>query len=525
MALHIPELVATIVEFAVEDASISSAAAERNARALMLTSKIFSHFALNFIWKKINSLVTLLSVITPDIWVERTEDNPVVPPGYDNQTVLAFSRCLNADEWERLDFYAKRIKRLQLELTYSKWSLRGTPVSSSALEYLFKDGRLVSILPNLHELEILLRDSNPRSGCVAPWLIQPSLKSIKLEMKPLQDENKTANLMPFFQAVFSICRKLKKLQIIDDKHGLEFWQGEYQVLDTIRKNKLIEFAINSRVSDCSVLNRLGFDSHITKLTIQLANGAMDTYRFPSSQMFPSLKCLVLEGNSWIKAQSFLAVVHKARLMGLSTRIKSPLGTALYMELASFIATASDSLDVAAVSEIEIFNLTPITEQQIPPCSAEHSLLRPFLRFVNMSYFKVSLSTVFDENCNEFTEEMAKAWPRLEQLMICGVKGYQPKFSSLVNLSRQCPSLWRIQVQPRDDFVPDWYEENDKRVASLTHLSVFHATIRDPKAAALSLVKAFPLLNPGRITSSTMSMFSWDVVKDYMTLYREGQGNW
>jgi hypothetical protein len=518
IALCIPELVAMIVEFAVGDARTSNSSTRnvrKDARALMLTSKIFSHFALNIIWEEVDGLQPLLSCVPSRFWVTRIEADARLSDQESKVPVLALRSDFGSRELENFEMYARRIKRLIVDLDNPKWFLKKTYVSLNAFQYLL-EGHSHSGLSNLQEIDIHITDFSPRNVCIVPWLIQLSLKVINLTLQHSQAKGGVASMEPLFQAIYKICHKLQRLKLVDPNGTLELWDEKYQVLNIMRQTRLANFAISTPDLNYAILDTIGFNSYVTSLTIQLAPVMIESATF-DRQIFPSLKNLSLRGCTLKGAQIFLTLLQNPRLVRLETITRISTVSQFATELPSYIAMISDLLPATTLSEIAFYSSGPATVRldPLPYTSVYSQALRPLFKFVNMTCLNIYLPLDFSQLDDGLLEEIGIAWPQLEELKIEGSMGYSPTFSSLVNLSRQCQSLERMHFTFIDDFVPDWFEENDSRIAMLKHLSVGNAMIHNPEPAALALVKAFPLLKPEYIKPDYRL---WDLTRN-MTVYR------
>ncbi|OSX62549.1 hypothetical protein POSPLADRAFT_1141366 [Postia placenta MAD-698-R-SB12] len=128
--LEIPEIVELILSFLDQKEHAASAC----------VCKQWSEIALDHLWRDVDDLYRLFSILAPLTPTELTQ----------SLEYHSFSRTLNADDWARFAPYGRRVRKL----SYREDGPPTTPqLSSKAFDEIARSRTTLSILPNLRTLE------------------------------------------------------------------------------------------------------------------------------------------------------------------------------------------------------------------------------------------------------------------------------------------------------------------------------------------------------------------------------------
>jgi hypothetical protein len=538
-ALRLPEIVGLIVESVLENdytymykghvGSYRSSDKRRlkKARALMLTSKVFSHFALNHLWREITGIQQLLSPIPSDIWTISQEIIPNFPHGHREGPALVLKRPLRSNEWERFDFYAKRIKRIHFRYHSDHWSNKkdGACFSPTIFTQLV-EARSLPLFPNLETVHTKETYYEQWGDYVIPYLIQSSLRNLRVCFLHF-DRSKRPDPGPFLHAARKSLSRLREFEITNPTN-LDIWNEKYGLFDTIKCNPLERLAIDTHgwkysATHGNFFDRIGSSLHLTSLDIELTSEVMSGIDEYSQQIFPNLKDLSFNAYTLKDAIKFIQLLHGPHLEILRTGLRPPHYAS---DLTAYFTVVSDLLDSTSLTQFSMHDpYSSFLDEPDAESVLSAAVLRLLFCFPNITdmalYLYVDLRLVDDS----LLMQMSIAWPRLEVLdfRCCDKFPCSVTFSGLVEFSRQCASLTTMYLPFRDNFMPDSFDEHSTKITALKRLSIGYAVLDNVEGAGKALAKAFPLIEVDYIMGIHGDAKFWQELKNTIRAYQVQEG--
>ncbi|KIM73521.1 hypothetical protein PILCRDRAFT_15175 [Piloderma croceum F 1598] len=448
-ALGIPEIVATICENFVQndnefDPGLVRVASGAFGLAFGLASKSHLEPCLDALWKT-TSFAHLVKSLPDHAWHQNIN----------RPRTLSFLRGLGASDWQRFDFYAKRVRHLVLcDLP---------PLAPSIFRTIESSLRPLPLLPNLIYLVC-----NHLAFDIAPFLgSKLSRISITTNSTYIPSVVKFKTLTPLLNNIeFTDCPwPAKKLSpaIIDLVHSLQ----------TLHCLKLIGTFVTA---DC--LAHLSGLPHLRTLyiTLDTSHGHTQPRSLLHDSSFPALRELGLCVDSWTIAIDSFATAQTLRPLQI---IEVKVGNVpSQQELTRFLDTI---LNCCLPSSLRQLVLRPddIADEK-PSCVLDPLAIRRFFAFANLEVLCISIAVSFDEIDDTLIRDMA--WSKVT------VYGLLP----LAN----CPLLTSLTIYVNATIPPSnviLRPDGGFYNGALLYLAVGYSPIGDSVAVASFLSNIFPNL--------------------------------
>ncbi|KAJ6501114.1 hypothetical protein C8R47DRAFT_1193465 [Mycena vitilis] len=459
--------------------------------AIAMTCTTLKNPALNHLWR-VTPLTRLLTSCMPsDLWKDSeegvTENQWQIQcccnqcPTSDITRTLTLRRPICESDWRRVHLYAPRIR----ELLYRS--------SAFPRDTLLTLGRAFppSLLPNLRHLLWWSESLH-----CAHIFLRPSLTKISFDLRSTAD-------CAVFTTLGETCPKLSNICITldGDLSGMDF----------------------GPLSD--------FVAHLPRVeTISVPWLAQDALEHLSA--LPTLKSLKMRGIPEVSpaftAAGFLALRHLSlaaaapaeitRLLRMSTDV--PLET-LHAAL-DVVPSAADvhTLFTTITASVSASTLTQLhldccrlweTGSPDPQSNLVHpSTLVLLLCFENLTELHLTFAAGFDLD-DDTVSQMARAWPRLEDLYLAGVlptaSGTRPRttLASLSAIARHCPRMRSLTIAFDGSTIPPSAAVSLGVVGqqkSLHDLNVLHSPITTVSGMEQFLLGVFPNLREVRVSGSS-----------------------
>ncbi|KAH9834058.1 uncharacterized protein C8Q71DRAFT_770787 [Rhodofomes roseus] len=440
-ALAIPELLLSIVKEAVNQRSFFEWS---TLVAFALTCRTFLEPALDVIWRKQNGLGHLVECLPRDLWT--------ISPGEPLDILLLQepTRPTVEQDWERFDFYARRVRELRCHP--SKYLMHSSRITSERLFlwlHLSRSGH--QLLPNLtiltwtsmsslvyygsahllfgRQLSVLSIGStvpSTNSGAIAHALLRlpPRSPNIQeLEVYFMEQGNFFQSTQPIIGDIFTSLQRLKCLSI---HTNIPMLYDDFAKLTTLPQLLVLNLTNGSGPILVAGPSRQGRDAFpdVTFRTLETLH----------------LSCDFME--NCIDVLSVCRFPCLKRVCPVSNRISDAvtLGRALQLVHERCSHTSLEAVQVYVGDWSSIRTSEAITIADIKPlCKFHH--LRSFTIITEMCI-------VLDDRA---VEELATSWPQLEDLHLSSLAPYPwptptaTTLAGVAHFARYCPLLTTLEI--------------------------------------------------------------------------------
>ncbi|KAI5999148.1 hypothetical protein EDD15DRAFT_2160959 [Pisolithus albus] len=458
---HIPELLHLIFSFLDKKSNVSNAC----------VCKFWSDIALDTVWKEVDDLIHLFSILQP-ISLEM-------------YGTYQFEDIPGVSDWARFQKYARRVRCLR----FNSDSRDGA--AEAVLDEVARTRTSIEILPNLRELVWMCHDLCDLQRCLL--FLHGRLRHLTVPMW-----SDLAKPSPLLANIWARAPNLHTLRLHIDESDMQLFdhiQVIAQNLHHLRKIVLSEFHFTSEViQELSRMPNLGVIEFQHDLAMGPGNPKNVEQFAPvlADGAFPALYDLSLT----------------ARIDDLERFFQSPFApvniTTLYVnsyarhsaaEVQSFLSTLSQEckrlsrLHVMLLNK-EINQTTCTEDEQLSFCT-----LQPLFAFSDLTWFEVIHKYPLRITQDEM-EELAMRLPSLEALEL----NPEPLFTRnptldlevLLPFAHHCPKLRHLGlfVHATGFEVPS-ARASFKRFHTLQILNVGTSTVQSPKAVAAFLSLLLP----------------------------------
>ncbi|KAF8173841.1 hypothetical protein K438DRAFT_2023368 [Mycena galopus ATCC 62051] len=409
-ALQITEIVRMICNEATPDS--------QTLLSLATTSRTLSDPALDVIWRKQTSLVSLVKCMPDTLWEERRIGAGVI---------VHLRRPVATSDLPRLLFYSVRVRILEMRYLNIKHEILH-PEFLKALDMSLPQ----SFMPRLLHFSWTPKKDDVLS--IMRHFLGPQIREIDLE---LGEHVANLSILPYIR---SSCPLISEfcLGVETDAHSIPIfsevvcgWQ---------------------HLTDLSIpdLDEAGFThvARLASLTRLSLCFAQDTTLYPpdflSGLTFPALEYLFIRCETARFCGGVIQVISSRHFETLYIRPLASWTTGAWEELH---ATVRDCLNGSAFESIEVADWAEPTAN-IAPYVLSSAALRPLLAIPTLTSLSYQIYPNLDVD-DDFLEEMARAWPEMGSLYFgTDVEVFQTQRSRatlncLINFARHCRKLYGL----------------------------------------------------------------------------------
>jgi hypothetical protein len=408
----------------------------------------------------------------------------------------SITRPLIESDWERFDFYAKRMRRLE-----TRPNRPGPALDLSVFRTIELSRRLLPLLPNLQHVDTFSSKGHPLWD-VAP-VLGPKLKHFSLLLVGTGD------------CIFERVSVLASLKV--HSPFLESFEvsGPIQQLSSVligtvcslQHLRVLKLGATSLTPEC--INHLSTLSHLTDLevTIAEAQGSVMQAASASSRAtsFPALQALVILTKLWATADAFFeAYLQPLSLKRVEFQVNEPPTNEHFHQLFTTMRKCCSLRSLTGITvlspQIKLADYTVNDDNLLSKLVLDPNTLHMLFAFANLEILRIKTPTSFAKVDNALIKDVALAWPGLKSLEI------QPSPTSRHTTSvtihgllplASCSSLEQlsINIDPTiQDALPQLGQGQGLTSLCLVDLDLGQPPIRDPYAVASFLSNVFPLAN-------------------------------
>lgn len=418
---------------------------------------------------------------------------------------LRDDREITPSDWERFDFYAQRVYKLECHQYYAgpyRWDYLEPAVASITRLHALKGG---SLLPNIQNVTWTYRDVPGASFTMLESLFTPNLTSLDLIF---QREGQDKLPRDLIMSIPAHCRYLRRFRLYSPLGLLDI--PSLHVLQQCKSLNDVTIVITSKddrpgftgtyAVDPEVLEQLASFSTLSEL--RMIKGA--TYARPDisrPSTFPAVKMLFLDVGDTSSATGILAgcIFPSLKKLHIFYRLSEPRAA---IELPELVRSqvSCDTLEVLTIDHTRWRSTQEIYGDIIIPSSSLHSLLDfRNMRVLNFRpQFGISLT-------DADLEMFARAWPHLSTLHIVGEPGIEaaadparPTYKGIAHLVRLCLRLTTLDVviaeTTRAEAGPSALDDLPESPNHVL-LGFNHSPLTDADFAASWILKMFPSVAP------------------------------
>jgi hypothetical protein len=401
-------------------------------------------------------------------------------------------RPLIESDWERFDFYAKRIRRLE-----TRPNRPGPAFDLSVFRAIELSRRPLPLLPNLQRLDTLSSNGHPLWN-VAP-LLGPKLKHFSLQVGTGDGIFERVSVLASLKVHSPF---LESLEVSDPTEQLSsVISGTICSLQHLRVLKL---GATSLTPEC--INHLSTLSNLTDLEVVIAENSVIQAPSPSSRatLFPALQALVILTNLWATADAFFeAYLQPSSLERVEFQVNETPTNAHFHRLFTMMRKCCSLGSLTGITlspQTELADYITDNVNLLSTLVLDPSILHMLFAFANLEVLRIKTLTSFAKVDNALINDMALAWPGLKSLEIRHSPTSQHTTSvtihGLLSLA-SCSSLEQlfINIDPTiQDALPQLRQGQGLTSLCLVDLELGQSPIRDPYAVASFLSNVFPLAN-------------------------------
>ncbi|KIJ12297.1 hypothetical protein PAXINDRAFT_101297 [Paxillus involutus ATCC 200175] len=427
--------------------------------SLARTCRSFSGPALDLLWHEQSSLLPLIMCFPRDILAFSPRIHFAVPP------TVKFTKTPTVRDWERPSIYAKRIRTVM-----PSWHVDTYRLEASVLKTLLQSCPSTPLLPNLRHLNYYLITGRS-DGYVGgdtyvtslftlfnPDLLQSLEFHSHLSLE-CRDSHRFLTHLPKY------CAQIKRLYVsLLGRSPLEI-AAHVTVFASLQHLEVLRFI--AVASDLAV----DFPSFMNP-----PNG------------FPSITNLIVDCRSVITALQIFKAIHSTQLRGINLIFPYNVDIAQLRELLEIIASRP-----AGKESMRSISL------RMGACSMTANDVRGLLTFNHLRHLSLGdTGLVLDDH---LLDDMAKAWPMLENLSITNIRliPSNATLNGLVPFSKHCPHIAFLNLRLDVREVPTFANTSDaprdeSREGDRTALRLCidgAPEILDPIGVASFLLNLFP----------------------------------
>ncbi|KAJ7637620.1 hypothetical protein DFH06DRAFT_1054123 [Mycena polygramma] len=473
--LDIPELLDMIFSFLDDPSNASNAS----------VCKRWSDIALDKLWRELDDLHRLFGILKP---LEKTGEKRDGP--------YAFITPPDADDWQRLERYTRRVRRLEFQGDLGRPRLCPT-----VFEDVARTRTSLNILPNVNTLvwnaplslaAIFMHTNVKRFAISLPVFVAPD--------SPL----------PFFRDVVSRMPHLTSLDIRTNNPMHNMQDDMIYLLRSLLKLRKVIFP------------RFNVTTHVAETLQNLPDLGCIEFQYATEQgcgdpndievfrpmlkmgAFPSLcdlslTCSIEDFTSFMGQASaptnLTAVYVDSKLM------ESP--TAVHELLAALADTCQLLESLGILSLISTVDAPPALADVPSAERISFSTLQPLQKFPNLTIFEIIHQYPLDLKLEDL-EQLARSWPSLQKLILNNepvVSDTSPlTLKALIPFAQHCPELQQLGlfINASTADLPSTYQVQlpqsyqSKPFAKLRQLSLGVSLLADEGPVALFLSQICPL---------------------------------
>lgn len=466
--LEIPEILSLIC-YELSGPSQLTPQSQASLIALARTSQNFKEPALDALWRYQTSLIPLVKCLPEDSWEYGVEGNV---------KSLRFSRPLDPPDWERVLFYAHRIKILRYVTPQPlpRRTQEYAPLAVWQVLAVCRPPSLVHLVPTLREL--LWKESDTCFPYIR-LLLAPTLTRLDLILKGSE-----VLRLSFLSTVNALCPSLTHVNLTYPL-GLQMAQAVSRAICQWRSIKSL---------DASTLTTQAFNhlAQMSSLETLVCSGIPADYIPPNPRTFPALRHVTLCSAELPLLASFLnAIGSEPRLESIDVTISPQPSTAspwkTMFNLLTPFRTTLTTVRLREDSRSE--NKLDVTDPEVL------RLLFTLPNLVHLSIHPQRLSAN-----DQLLQEIAARWPGLCHLDLTSPHTYQPLHitpGGLLPLAIGCPELEYLAL-PLDTSILESCHGTEVANTSLKTLKLHCLPRGDPAKVVASLIGIFPNLKTFRI---------------------------
>ncbi|KAJ6544248.1 hypothetical protein B0H19DRAFT_1076383 [Mycena capillaripes] len=430
--------------------------------ALARTSKIFTERALDLIWREQRSLVPLVKCMPETLWEER---------GTGFSLVIHLRRPITFDDMPRLLFYSVRVRELQIQAV----SLYGS-VHAEFLKALDMALPPQVFMPRLSHFSWYQKKKAHLS--LMHHFLGPQTRKITLE---LGNEMAGLSILPYIQ---SSCPRVSEFSFDVAADAVSIRSISSVVCGW---HHLTDLSVPN-LDKAGFIHVAGLNS-LTSLSLSDAKttALLHPPEFLSGPTFPVLENLFVCCETARFCGGVIQVISSRRLRRLSVQQMTSWTTSAWQELHTTFRDCLDNTTLTSIDVEEPENSDRVVDTTSYVLSAD--ALRPLLAFKNLHGITYQLIPCLDVD-DDFLEEMALAWPRLDVLQFGSevLIREQPRatLKCLVAFARHCPNLTLLGIRMDASHVPNFTQVPRQRISnSLDTLDVGTSTINSDTEARVA----------------------------------------
>ncbi|KAG1869261.1 hypothetical protein C8R48DRAFT_631791 [Suillus tomentosus] len=483
--LFIPELLGIILSFVDEDDHVNNAC----------VCKQWSEIALDIIWKEVDGLSRLLTLLRPYKITGRYN---------------FFDGLPDSRDWTRFQRYANRVRILRFQ--------QDTDIDySGLLDDMARTRTTLDMLPNLHTLEWIYEDVDCMER--ATLFMHQRLRHLVISAPPLRHKDKVS----FF---LDVCVRAPHLHSLDLRVPYRVQHIETAILELLRglpdlKTIIFpEFFLTS-----SIVSELSRMKHIN--IVQFEYGHEQGF---GEEKDVDVFAPVFEEGAFPALGDLAVTARIEHVMRFMNADFAPINlTSLYIntyvehepeELHTLLVMLSERCRGLSQLYILLAHYVAGESELVPAKQITFNTLAPLLSFPNLGTFQVMHKYPVNITLEEI-EELACRWPSLESLTLNEEPLIMHDFTldlrALIPFALHCPKLRRLGlfIDADPSKIPPMLEL--KPFAALCFLSVGTSRAQDPEAVAAFLSHLCPpkcKLEVG-VTWTSFGVRSCRLLDDYL----------
>ncbi|TFY51924.1 hypothetical protein EVJ58_g10306 [Rhodofomes roseus] len=440
--LTIPELVRVIVDEAGYGLLCPNAP---TLVALALTCRGFFEPALDVLWSKQYRLDNLVKCLPEAIWL--------IPSGSPKTLTLSEpTRPTTQQDWDRFDFYAKRIRALELDSLFLHKTGTRT-LSKSLFRWLFSSRPSYHPLPTLTSL-IWHGAESSEIRDYAHLLFGRQLSRLSIDTCSFMDSNSQTSEVPALLHLPERSPDIQELRLTT-RRGFSVQPITGKFFASLKRLKFL--TMESTMTEIpDILIGLSTLQNLTTVSLELSGrhrvgtSQKDEDRTGSGVVFRTLTKLTLRTATMSDANDILKTCRCPQLQLINVHGGTAqsadleaLNTMIRLINKHCVPTVLEAIEISAGEADEGTQVV----QHITAAS-----LRPLYDFHRLrSLHVISGADMYIILDDDSIEEMARSWPRIESLALWSdaatpwTTQTAMTLEGLVHLARYCPSLETLQI--------------------------------------------------------------------------------
>jgi hypothetical protein len=401
----------------------------------------------------------------------------------------SITRPLVASDWDRFDFYAKRIKRLDAT-HYSP----GPTLDPSSFRIIELSRRPLPLLPNLRHLDTFASADHPL------WNMSPLLGH-KLKHFDLVLFGSAKSLLLNISVLASLLVHTPFLEYlqVSNLNGIQQFSSVLSgTICSLQHLRVLKLGYTSLTLEC--INHLSTLSNLADLEIMIARDTVvqagsATIRATS---FPALRVLIIWTELWVTADAFF----EAHLQPSSLEMvtfwvdEAPMNKHFHQ----LFTTMRKCCSLRSLTDITLSPQEDVPDDDVLPDHVlDPNTLHILFAFANLEVLSITTLISFANVDNALIKDMASAWPSLKTLDIqyFGTSSHTTNVTlhGLLPLA-SCSSLKQLSINLdatiHNEF-PHLRPGRGVSNTSLLYLAVGQSPITDPYAVASFLSDVFAKL--------------------------------